>query len=476
MRVCSCVFVAVAGTWAISLYGCATVRDIIAPPSPYLPWARRHAMSIETGSALPWVTRTFRFGDASAERYLTYSVMNGRCMFTGEDEDPDRSSDATAKPTIIFVHGITSFRSTWGPIGRVFAEDYGCQVILVDLLGHGDSGKPKDCHYGIATQGRILARFIRSLHDQGSIDRAVLVGISYGAGSALEAARQLALCSDLESSYVARSSEPIGGRFVCDPDYPERLTKMDKCDPMCPISMRGICNTPPAPDPHKTVCPDENPTVPSANSPVAGVVMLDSAVFYCDALAQDLCKMDLGTTAWDKAKRSAARPGWTFLLPWSIIEEQSWKRSISVDARAPFETRKELEYYYDRRRCRGLKTRSAAISKATVDYISELRYRARDGYDDTKRYCGVTCPVLVMFGDHSDLVPEPLVWQLYRSLPNADLRKVLDCGHGIPAEKPHQTVMAIREFLRDPDIGWAMDYGRPEEPRFPDPAAMLRWR
>jgi pimeloyl-ACP methyl ester carboxylesterase len=64
----------------------------------------------------------------------------------------------------------------------VFLEfaDAGFRVIAPDLLGSGYSDKPRNLDYTIARQAEMVVRFMQGL----GIDRAVLVGSSYGAAIA----------------------------------------------------------------------------------------------------------------------------------------------------------------------------------------------------------------------------------------------------------------------------------------------------
>ena len=52
-----------------------------------------------------------------------------------------RDTETPAAPlTLLFVHGLSSSKGTWQFVSPAFEQEY--RVILIDLLGHGDSSKP----------------------------------------------------------------------------------------------------------------------------------------------------------------------------------------------------------------------------------------------------------------------------------------------------------------------------------------------
>jgi len=84
------------------------------------------------------------------------------------------AGSATAAP-LILVHGFCSSTLVWS---KVLLELAGCgfRVIAADLAGYGYSGKPRQLEYTIGSQ----ARMIVGLLDRLGIDRAIVVGSSYG--------------------------------------------------------------------------------------------------------------------------------------------------------------------------------------------------------------------------------------------------------------------------------------------------------
>ena len=84
---------------------------------------------------------------------------------------------------MVLVHGITSTSETWAKVFPYLAEH--CTVIAPDLLGHGESAKPRgDYSLGAYASG------IRDLLVALGHDRATFVGHSLGGGVAMQLAYQ----------------------------------------------------------------------------------------------------------------------------------------------------------------------------------------------------------------------------------------------------------------------------------------------
>jgi len=115
-----------------------------------------------------------------------------------------RAFDA-ARPTVVFVHGAANDHSVWALQSRYFAH-HGCNVLAVDLPGHGRSGG--------AALARVeaIADWIVALLDAAGAPTAALVGHSLGALAALDAA----------------------GR------HPERVTKIALLGPIVPMPVTDL--------------------------------------------------------------------------------------------------------------------------------------------------------------------------------------------------------------------------------------------
>ncbi len=82
---------------------------------------------------------------------------------------------------VVLLHGLGGSKVTWLPIVSSLSERY--RVIVPDLPGHGESGKPR-----VDYSARFYARVVRHLLDALGIERAVLLGNSMGGRIALELA------------------------------------------------------------------------------------------------------------------------------------------------------------------------------------------------------------------------------------------------------------------------------------------------
>jgi pimeloyl-ACP methyl ester carboxylesterase len=89
-----------------------------------------------------------------------------------------------AKPTVVFIHGVVNDHSVWILQSRYLAN-HGYNVLAVDLPGHCRSAGDAPSSVEEA------AAFIGALLDAAGVQRAALVGHSFGSLIALEAASRL---------------------------------------------------------------------------------------------------------------------------------------------------------------------------------------------------------------------------------------------------------------------------------------------
>ena len=89
-----------------------------------------------------------------------------------------------ARPTVVFIHGVLNDHSVWILQSRYLAN-HGFNVLAVDLPGHCRSGGDAPA---TVEQG---ADFIGALLDAAGVQRAALVGHSWGSLIAMEAAARL---------------------------------------------------------------------------------------------------------------------------------------------------------------------------------------------------------------------------------------------------------------------------------------------
>src|SRR5438552_4300748 len=86
-------------------------------------------------------------------------------------------------PVVVLIHGITGSSLTWEEVIEPLAERY--TVVAPDLLGHGESAKPRgDYSLGAYASG------VRDLVQAIGHDRATVVGHSLGGGVAMQFAYQ----------------------------------------------------------------------------------------------------------------------------------------------------------------------------------------------------------------------------------------------------------------------------------------------
>ena len=88
-----------------------------------------------------------------------------------------------AGPVVLLLHGIAGSSATWGPVMERLSAS--CTVVAPDFIGHGESDKPLG-DYSLGS----FANWTRDLLDALGIDRATVVGQSFGGGVALQFAYQ----------------------------------------------------------------------------------------------------------------------------------------------------------------------------------------------------------------------------------------------------------------------------------------------
>jgi pimeloyl-ACP methyl ester carboxylesterase len=86
-------------------------------------------------------------------------------------------------PVLCFVHGIAGSSATWAPVMERLADRY--TVVAPDLLGHGESDKPRG-DYSLGAYASGLRDLLLVLGHQ----RATFIGHSLGGGIAMQAAYQ----------------------------------------------------------------------------------------------------------------------------------------------------------------------------------------------------------------------------------------------------------------------------------------------
>jgi pimeloyl-ACP methyl ester carboxylesterase len=86
-------------------------------------------------------------------------------------------------PVLLLIHGITNSSSSWDPVAAQLATRF--TVIAPDLLGHGESAKPRG-DYSLGASASLMRDLLLALGHE----RATIVGHSLGGGIAMQMAYQ----------------------------------------------------------------------------------------------------------------------------------------------------------------------------------------------------------------------------------------------------------------------------------------------
>ncbi len=126
---------------------------------------------------------SFSFGD----HRISYAEFGGGPALVsgpgGRRGRTARSSPAAERP-VILIHGLLLSQTMDHPLAEDLAAR-GNRVITVHLLGHGESDRPRDMwHYSMGA----FAQQVLALMDHLNVPRAVVMGTSLGANTALEIA------------------------------------------------------------------------------------------------------------------------------------------------------------------------------------------------------------------------------------------------------------------------------------------------
>lgn len=157
------------------------------------------------GAALWWKLKS-RDEDVSFDEYkdvLHHAAYSKFANVNGVRVHYQEAGDVNA-PTVLLIHGFTASNFVWRDVFLPLAEA-GFHVIAPDIVGFGFTEKPRDAEYTIEAQ----ARMIIGLLDELKIERATLIGSSYGGAisciCALDYAERvdrLVLVSPVTNDYV----------------------------------------------------------------------------------------------------------------------------------------------------------------------------------------------------------------------------------------------------------------------------------
>jgi pimeloyl-ACP methyl ester carboxylesterase len=87
-------------------------------------------------------------------------------------------------PVVLLVHGMAGTSATWTHVLPALAQRF--TVVAPDLLGHGESGKPRRGEYSLGAHANVLRDLLNALGHE----RATFVGQSLGGGVAMQMSYQ----------------------------------------------------------------------------------------------------------------------------------------------------------------------------------------------------------------------------------------------------------------------------------------------
>ncbi|MCF6244648.1 MAG: alpha/beta hydrolase [Sulfurovum sp.] len=93
------------------------------------------------------------------------------------------------KPTLILIHGMNDEKDTWLPLATKLKNEY--HLILIDLLGCGESEIVEEFDYSLASQADFMQETITQIIEKKGIKHFSLVGHSMGGGLAVISANKL---------------------------------------------------------------------------------------------------------------------------------------------------------------------------------------------------------------------------------------------------------------------------------------------
>jgi pimeloyl-ACP methyl ester carboxylesterase len=162
--------------------------------------------------AVEWAKHREQIHHAERSRFVTTGGVRVHYQEAGPED----------APVVILIHGFTASTLVWSEVLLPIAEK-GFRVIAPDLIGFGFSEKPRDGEYTIDAHARMITGLMNEL----GIERATLVGSSYGGAIAAtcaldyaERVRRLVLVSAVSNDDIKRrpllrlAASPVIGELL----------------------------------------------------------------------------------------------------------------------------------------------------------------------------------------------------------------------------------------------------------------------
>jgi pimeloyl-ACP methyl ester carboxylesterase len=121
---------------------------------------------------------------ASAADDGSVPVAERKIMLHGRRVSYLESGADSGGPVVVLLHGLGGSSSTWSPVMALLGPH--AHVIAPDLLGHGRSAKPRDGDYSLGAHAAGLRDLLVAI----GLDRATVIGHSFGGGVAMQFAYQ----------------------------------------------------------------------------------------------------------------------------------------------------------------------------------------------------------------------------------------------------------------------------------------------
>lgn len=142
------------------------------------------------------------------------------------------------RETIVFIHGLGNSAESWRSVAGKLPEDV--RIIAVDMLGFGESPRPKWVRYDIAVQAKAIAHTLLRIK---LLQRPIVVGHSMGSLAAIELARRfplvlnrLVLCSP--PLYKSTADEWAGRETVLKEFYKLVTKHPDELEKIAPLAKK----------------------------------------------------------------------------------------------------------------------------------------------------------------------------------------------------------------------------------------------